>query len=154
MGYEGSAFFENTVNCSNAKNKHLAKIYRDDEDLSKTNRYVQQHMDLLEAELTAKLRQKYPRCNIEIEKFPQIFKGEFNGNKLVNAGSINPNPTNSVVIGKHIYIPDQNNSTFQKDISDKMKKKGLIPHFVNTFEFAHSLQGNLHCSSQTIPLCR
>lgn len=144
-----------TVTCSNATNNDLANLYRDNDVLSRTNKYVQQHMDLLEDEVSQKMRAKYPTCNIEIMKFPQLFEGKFDSTgKLSEANSINPNPTNSVVIGKHIYIPDQNNSAFQKDLKEKMLKMGLIPHFVNTFEFAHSMQGNLHCSTQTIPLCR
>ncbi len=143
------------VTCSTAKNKHLAKLYRDDSELSKTNKYVQQNMDLLEGEVTNKLRAKFPGCKIDIVKFPQLFESKFDAEgRPTGANSINANPTNSVVIGKHIYIPDQGNSAFQKDIREKMKKMGLTPHFVNTFEFAHSYGGNLHCSSQTIPLCR
>ena len=144
-----------TVTCSNATNKDLANLFRDNKDLSRASKYVQQHMDLLEAEVSQKLRAKYPGCNIEITKFPQLFEGTFDSTgKLSKANSINPNPTNSVVIGKHVYIPDQNNSAFQQDLREKMQKMGLIPHFVNTFEFAHSMNGNLHCSTQTIPLCR
>ncbi|MBY0554960.1 protein-arginine deiminase domain-containing protein [bacterium] len=147
---------EKFVTCNDASNKHMAKLFKTDPALVRSNNYVQAQMDILEQDLKRQLAKMYPGCNIEIKKVPQLFDGGNIGpdGKLNGVSSINPNPTNGVLIGDQYYIPDQANKTFQKYMRDHLKENGLKANFINTYDFAHSLQGNLHCSSQTIPLCR
>ena len=69
--------------------------------------------------------------------------------------SINPNPTNSVSLNQTLIFPEQKNSIFsdylKKDIAENL---GLNSSFVNTWQSAHTSDGNLHCSTNTFRYCR
>lgn len=38
-------------------------------------------------------------------------------------------------------------------MEEAYKKRGLKSEFVDTFDYAHEGQGNLHCSTNTIHVC-
>ena len=71
-----------------------------------------------------------------------------------NVQSLLPNPTNGVILNKTMIFSDSENSTFNKYLSKEMKKRKIKPRFVKTYEFSHIREGNLHCSSHTIPYCK
>ena len=69
--------------------------------------------------------------------------------------SINPNPTNSVLLNGTLIFPQQRNELFsnylKKNVADVL---GLKSDSVNTWQSAHTNDGNLHCSTNTFRYCR
>jgi hypothetical protein len=54
-----------------------------------------------------------------------------------------------------LLLSDTYNNTFRNHIKNKIEATGQKDvHFVNTWTYANSGTGNLHCVSQKIPFCR
>lgn len=147
--------------CSNMTNDEMYRLFTSDEELKSYNELVQSHMDNLKIEIQAKLKNKLPRCSIEFIEAPDLFFGGQvvhgrNGKELPNGMglSILPNPTNAISINDTVISPDPSNAAFKLYLEKEYRKKGLNPEFVDTFDYAHQGEGNLHCSTNTIHICR
>ncbi len=152
--------------CENATNGQIVDLFNTDPELSQETKDEQKKLDEIEESLKAKLKVTHPNCNIRIEKFPSLFVADayqsqsfdseknsiVQGKKL--SLSINPNPTNGVVIGNQYYMPSQGNKEFAEYMKKTIEKNGLKVNEINTQESTHFERGNLHCATQTIPLCR
>lgn len=133
-------------------NADLAKTMKSDPELKALNEQVQARMNRFVGELKLRLAAKYPGCEPEVLEFPQLFVG---GGDFENARALSlfPNPTNGEIVGKNYLQPQAGNDAFAKDMKEKLKKLGLEQKPINT-DFAHRLQGNLHCSTHAIRYCR
>jgi hypothetical protein len=53
-----------------------------------------------------------------------------------------------------VLVPHPHNASFAAATTDAYNKVGLKQQFVETWDYAHSGDGNLHCSTHAIPFCR
>lgn len=70
-----------------------------------------------------------------------------------NHNSVNPNPTNSQVIGDLAIVPMQPNPGLSQAVAEAYKKAGLRTTEVNSFD-AHAGMGNVHCKSNEMRFCK
>ena len=146
--------------CSRLTNGDLVSLMTGNTDLKIYNELVQQKMNDLKQTVAEKLKAKFPQCHIDIFDTPDLFFGGSpvkgpNGYELPNRMglSILPNPTNAVSINDTVISPEPSNSAFKKYIKAQFETRGLGTEFVDTFDYAHQGQGNLHCSTHTIQIC-
>ncbi len=153
---------EDYSDCINMTNGEVYKLLSSDSELKIYNQLIQEKMDSLREEVERKLKNKLPQCVPDFIDVPDIFfggkpvEGE-NGKYELPKGmglSILPNPTNAISINDTIIAPDPSNDIFQKYMEDEYKKRGLKTEFVDTFDYAHVGDGNLHCSTNTIHVCK
>jgi hypothetical protein len=52
-----------------------------------------------------------------------------------------------------LLIPESNSNTFNDYINEELKKKRMKSSYIDVWEFAHMLDGNMHCSSHSINYC-
>lgn len=150
-------------------NYDLASKMTEDDNFNKLNNTIQESIDKDTALIKEKILSRLPQCKnfFDVIEVPNIFssladpiKINPNTNKLElkqNAMSINsiyPNPSNSVVMNKTILFPNPENKAFSSYLGDEMKKRGLKYKSVNTWDYAHVGDGNIHCSSHTLNHCR
>ena len=53
-----------------------------------------------------------------------------------------------------MIFSDTENGAYNDYLKNEMEKRGINYSSVRTWDYAHLGQGNLHCSSHTIPYCR
>lgn len=148
--------------CENMTNAEVLNALENDKELRIYNKLVQEKMDALKAEVTQKLKNKLPQCEPDFMEVPDIFFGgapidKGNGQYELPQGmalSVLPNPTNNISIGDTVIAPDPSNAAFMKYMKEEYAKRGLKSEFVDTFDYAHQGHGNLHCSTNTIHICK
>lgn len=67
--------------------------------------------------------------------------------------SLNPNPSNTQVIGKAAVFPRQFNRAFEKSMNRTFQSLGLRPRSTDSYS-ANAGSGNVHCTSNEIRVCR
>ena len=72
----------------------------------------------------------------------------------LEGNSLLPNPTNGVVSNDTIIYPDPSNQAYRDYLTRQAKLINMESGFVDTWRPSHSLEGNLHCSSQALRYCR
>lgn len=144
-------------------NRQMFDLLMNDPDFVETNKLVQIKMNKAKADMAAKLKQRLPQCtNIKFIDAPDIFHNtyfaEIDGVKQLpepgRAGSIFPNPTNSVLANETMIVSETPNKAFNDIVKGQLKNSGLKTAFVDTWNYAHSGDGNMHCSSHSIPYCQ
>lgn len=156
------AHAEDEEKCGNITNAEVYHALENDKELRIYNQLVQEKMDALKTEVTQKLKNKLPQCEPDFLEVPDIFFGgapieKENGKYELPDGmalSVLPNPTNNISINDTIIAPDPANDVFMKYMKEEYAKRGLKSEFVDTFDYAHQGQGNLHCSTNTIHICK
>lgn len=150
------------TDCANMTNGDVLRVLTSDSDsdLKRYNELVQQEMDNLKRDVAERMKEKFPNCNIDIVDTPDLFFGGHvvkgpNGDELPHqrGDSILPNPANAVSVNDTVISPDPSNAVFKKYIQNLYASKGLKSEFVDTFDYAHQGDGNLHCSTHTIQIC-
>ena len=158
-----TAQVKETIDCEKITNGEVARVISEDPELRDYNNEIQKQMDMLKNDVYAKLKSAMPpTCNPEIIEVPNLFYGgsvvtDDNGNKsLPNqlGNSFLPNPTNAISINNTIISPDPGNAAFKRYLEAEYKKRGQNPQFVDTFDYAHQGYGNLHCSTNTLHICK
>jgi hypothetical protein len=148
--------------CAGMTNAEVLKAISGEDNLRKYNELIQEQMDALKLEVQKKLNAKLPKCKVDIIDVPNLFYGgqavEISPGKfeLPNgmASSFLPNPTNSISINDTIISPDPVSPVFRSYLEDVYKNNGLKSEFIDTFDYAHQGDGNLHCSTNTIHVCK
>lgn len=144
-------------------NRKMLELLSQDQNFMDTNRLVQEKMNKAKSDMKAKLNEKMPQCkNIHFIDAPDLFYNnifaEINGARELpqpgRAGSLFPNPTNSVLANETLIISETPNYAFNDKLSKILKQNGLKSTFVDTWNYAHRGDGNLHCSSHSIPYCQ
>ena len=150
---------ERARECYNMTNRELAELIESDPEIKAFNESVEKAIQDFKTDLLAKLKTKYPQCSPQTLDIPDLFIGmmdEDGGKPTYAKGtgeSIFPNPTNGEIIGNTFILPEPVNPAFKKDIDAQVRATGLKTDYIDT-NFAHMLQGNLHCSSHTMRYCR
>ncbi len=71
-----------------------------------------------------------------------------------SASSFFPNPTNGLMMNNSVIFPGPGPAAYKDYLNSSIRALGLTPAHVDTWDYAHSAQGNLHCASHSIPYCR
>ncbi len=116
---------------------------------------IQKRMDSFKIELKEKLKKALPQCEPQIVDVPYLFEGNYDAKEksVTGALSLFPNPTNGQMLEKTYLAPKAGNKAIQKSIEETYKKLGVDVKTVDTF-FAHTQNGNLHCSTHLLRYCR
>ena len=147
----------------NITNGDMARLIESDPDYSLTNKLVQEKMNNTKEEMKKKLAARLPQCKeIKFLDVPDLFYNktfaEINGEKVLPqpgvAGSLFQNPTNSVLANKTMIISETPNFGFNDYMKKLTQKQGIKAEYVDTWNFAHISDGNMHCSSHSLPYCR
>lgn len=145
--------------CYNMTNKELADMFEDDYEMKEFNESVEKATQKFKQELLAKTKKAYPQCNPKTVDLPDLFIGDMNYDvepptyAMGTADSIFPNPTNGEIVENTFILPEPVNPAFKADIDKSIKDLGLKTDYIDT-HFAHTLNGNLHCSSHAMRYCR
>lgn len=144
-------------------NAQFLKAMQEDPEFKEYNELVQKTMDDNKKKVTDQVLARLPQCraHLNIMDVPDLFYGTLGtdaaGNKILpkpgNGGSFFPNPTNSVIANNTVVFPDPQNPLFRDYLSKDLKGKGIKSSFIDTWDYAHLGDGNLHCSSHSIPYC-
>jgi hypothetical protein len=137
-------------------NREMLAAFATMPELTQYNQLVQEKMD----ENKRRVRARYPQCaDSNFKDVPDIFMGfVVEGSSPMQlasktGSSMFPNPTNGVMAGNSFIFPDPQNAAFRRYLSNNVLT-GVTPRFVNTWDYAHELEGNMHCSSHAIRYCR
>ena len=156
--------------CSKVTNAQIAKAFETVERIRINNALVQVKMDEARKILEAKLKERLPQCRPTFIEVPQLFNGSYPVEDP-NAGpdaplqkryqlreksllSVLPNAANSVLVGNAVLSPHPQNAAFARYLEQAYQKSGLKSEFIDTYDYAHSGNGNLHCSTHSIPACK
>lgn len=170
FSFFNKAFAEERVKgdeCSQMTNEDVYRLFSEDKNFKDYNQLVQAEMDRLKGDIQLKLKKKLPACNLDFVQVPDLFFGgelvedEFTENKMEGSQlparmghSVLPNPANSISVNETLISPEPSNKTFKTYLQEEYKKRGLKPEFIDTFDYAHQGNGNLHCSTSTMHVCR
>lgn len=145
-------------------NENIHQAILKDEKLIKLNNQIQDSIDKDKELIKNKILARLPQCGkyFDILDAPDLFYGsapiEKDGKlQLPNPGDINsfmPNPTNSVLMNKTILLSESGNPSFDNYVEQELSKRKIKTEKIDTWDYAHVGQGNIHCSSHSIPLCK
>lgn len=134
-----------------------------DPEFNDYNQLVQKAMDESKKKITDKILSRLPQCrkHLSVMDVPNLFYGtttvDENGKKELplpgDGGSFMPNPTNAVVANKSIIFSDPQSPLFRDYLTQELKRKNVGTSFIDTWDYSHLGDGNLHCSSHSIPYC-
>lgn len=151
-----------TCEIESITNAEFLKAMKEPEFLD-YNELVQKSIDESKKKITQKILSRLPQCNkyLSLIDVPNLFYGtpteDENGVKQLakpgNGGSFMPNPTNSVVANGNIIFSDPQNPLFRDYLIKELKQKKMQASFIDTWDYAHLGNGNLHCSSHSLPYC-
>lgn len=143
-------------------NSEFLKAMKDPE-FQDYNKLVQKTMDESKKKITEKILSKLPQCkkHLSLIDVPDLFYGtamvDSSGQKQLprpgDGGSFMPNPTNAVVANNNIIFSDPQSPLFRDYLTQELKRKNIGASFVDTWDYSHLGDGNLHCSSHSIPYC-
>lgn len=71
-----------------------------------------------------------------------------------NANSFFPNPTNGVIANNTMMYPGPVPQAYREYLDTRTRALGLTPAHLDTWDYAHTGSGNIHCSTHSIPYCR
>jgi hypothetical protein len=69
------------------------------------------------------------------------------------ANSLFPNPANALVMNNTIIFPGPLASPYDDYLKEKVGALGLTTANVETWDYAHVRNGNIHCATHVIPYC-
>jgi hypothetical protein len=153
-------------NCSkklaNITNGEMASLMEKNKYFQTMNNLVQEKMDANRMVIDKKIKERLPQCKeIKFVEVPDLFYGhglaEVDGKTELpepgNARSLFPNPTNSVLANQTMIVPMGPNLEFNLHVKNSLANQGLKSKFVDTWNYAHSGDGNMHCSSHSLTYC-
>lgn len=127
------------------------------------NELVQKSLDESKEKIKQQVLAKLPQCrnHLNIIDVPNLFYGTLTKNhkgedelpRPGDGGSFLPNPTNSVIAHKSVIFSDPQNPLFRDYLTQELKRKNMKASFVDTWEYSHIGNGNIHCSTHSIPFC-
>ncbi len=146
-------------------NNELVSGMKKDQQFLQFNKLVQKSMDDSKKIIKKKLIEKLPQCAkyLDFVDVPDLFYSRYGVNESMtgpeltipgNGGSVFPNPTNSVLANNSMLISDPKSKVFKDYMDGMLKKRGIKSKYINTWEYAHLGDGNMHCSSHTIRFCK
>ncbi len=134
-----------------------------DPEFRNYNELVQKSLDESKVKIKQQVLNKLPHCknHINIIDVPNLFYGTLTKNhkgedelpRPGDGGSFLPNPTNSVITHKSVIFSDPQNPLFRDYLTQELKRKNMKASFIDTWEYSHIGNGNIHCSTHSIPFC-
>lgn len=131
--------------------------------LKEYNEHIQKSINESKKKIIDQVLSRLPQCKpyLLTVDVPDLFYGTLKVNadgtkelpKPGTGGSLMPNPTNSVMSNNTLIISDPQNGLFKTYMEKELEKNGVKSTFIDTWDYAHLGDGNLHCSSHTIPYC-
>lgn len=132
-------------------------------ELKEYNQHIQKSINESKKKIINQVLSRLPQCKPYLLTIdvPDLFYGTLKVNadgtkelpKPGTGGSLMPNPTNSVMSNKTLIISDPQSGLFKDYMKKELEKSGVKSTFIDTWDYAHLGDGNLHCSSHTIPYC-
>lgn len=162
----GVVSFKGTAGCGKMETLTNAEFLTgmNHPDFKDYNDLVEAHMQASINKIKDNILRRLPQCarHIDIVPVPDLFYGtpaiNEQGVKSLprpgDGGSFIPNPTNSVVAGQGVIFSDPQNALFRDYLTDTLRSRGLRASYIDTWDYSHLGDGNLHCSSHTIPYCQ
>lgn len=162
-------FDELEVNCKKnidqVSNLEMNEIMKMDQEFLDFNQAITESVERDKALIKSKILSRLPQCAAYYNEIdaPGLFYGgkaikEADGKlslKRPDTGdSFLPNPTNSVLMNKTVIFPDSGNKLFNNYMQEEMEKRKMKADFISSWDYAHIGNGNIHCSSHSIPHCR
>jgi hypothetical protein len=150
-------------------NGEVAAALSGNHKLAILNELIQRKMDQARELMRRRVHQRLPQCEITFLELPQIFAGGAPVETDAPAGapleqryalpegtmtSVLPNGANALSVRDTVMVPHPHNSVFAEDTRAQYQRLGIRPAFIDTFDYAHVGDGNLHCSTHAIPFCR
>jgi hypothetical protein len=144
-------------------NLQMSEFMKSDEDFKLLNTLVDEKMQKNKDAINSKLKERLPQCkDFKFVEVPDLFYGhgiaEVNGKPELpqpgNMLSLFPNPTNSVMANQTMIVSKSPNKAFDLSVKLELEKQGLQSKFVDTWNYAHTGEGNMHCSSHSLTYCR
>lgn len=144
-------------------NQQMSDFMKSDEEFKIINDLVDEKMAKNREAIRAKLQERLPQCkDIKFVEVPDLFYGygvaEVNGKQELpqpgNMLSLFPNPTNSVMANQTMIVSKSPNKAFDLFVKAELERQGVKSKFVDTWNYAHSGEGNMHCSSHSLTYCR
>lgn len=133
------------------------------------NSLAQQKMDQLKEKIVSKISEILPECknHIDVIDVPDLFfsprysiqqneldwKGLTENDSRWLAQSIFPPMVNGVVSENTVILPDPHQPIFSEYLEKELRKRQVRVSFMNTLDL-HEYDGNLHCFSNTLRVCR
>ena len=151
---------------------HIDKIPNDiiyqgiakDKNLFNLNIQIQNSIDSDKRLIKSKILSRLPQCEKYFDELdvPNLFYGsapiELDGKMYLpiggDADSFLPNPTNSVLMNRTILLSESGNSVFDSFVESELEKRQLKTERIDSWDYAHVGNGNIHCSSHSIPFCK
>jgi hypothetical protein len=146
-------------------NNLIKEALMKDNDIRGLNQAIQDSIDKDKLLIKTKILEKLPQCEkyFDVLDVPDLFYGaspfKTTDGKLTlanpgDAGSFLPNPTNSVLMNRTILLSESGNPVFDSYMEEELKKRQLNMEKIDTWDYAHTGQGNIHCASHSIPYCQ
>jgi hypothetical protein len=163
-----SEAYAETFNCADhideVPNEILVNGLKDFKDIVNLNQAIQESIDKDKELIKKKILGKLPQCAsyFDIVDVPDLFYGspaiEKNGKFILpspsDVASFLPNPTNAVLMNRTILLPESGNPVFDDYVTEELKKRKLATEKIDSWDYAHVTQGNVHCASHSILYCR
>ncbi|MBB6053502.1 protein-arginine deiminase family protein [Armatimonas rosea] len=67
-----------------------------------------------------------------------------------NGLAVLPNPVNSLVVGKRVFVPDPAFAPYRHQIATLFTELGLSPQFLDIWEPYHTAAGEVHCGTNAL----
>jgi protein-arginine deiminase len=67
-----------------------------------------------------------------------------------NGLAVIPNPVNSLVVGKTVFVPDPCFTPLRRALASPLSSLGLTVHFLDIWEPYHTASGELHCGTNAL----
>ncbi len=161
---------------NNVTNSQLWNAMKDRAPFLEYNALIQAAMDRSKRKMYDKILERLPQCRPFFPDIASMFTPvpnlfsispasetgshvtSINGNRelvigLSGANSLFPNPTNSIMMNNTLIFPGPVTTPYKSYLEEQTRRLGLTPSSVDTWDYAHTGQGNIHCSSHSIPYC-
>lgn len=142
-------------------NQDVIEAIKNNDKLKDYNADVQKRIDKFKGDILSGVQKSMSGCKPDIIEVPDLFFGDTvknpDGTHSAADGSghsILPNPTNAITVNDTVIAPEPYNEAFKQSAVSSYESKGLKSEFIDTFDCAHRKEGNLHCATNTIHVCR
>lgn len=148
------------IDCEGIKNGQVAKALRKNtKGMGKANAAIQEIMNDAKTKIKAEILAS-TGCDVATIDIPQLFWGQNPriGRKKIYLPphkylSVMPNGTNNLSLSQAVLTPHPQNEAWARYIDQVYSEQGIKNVFVDTFDYAHVVDGNLHCATHAIPVC-
>jgi hypothetical protein len=148
-----------------ATNGEIYDAIQADDEIRDYNMLVQKEMDQIRRDVVGRIGQDLPQCrnNINVIEVPNLFHGapvvrHRDGTMELPVPGFGdamlPNPTNGIITNHTMVYPQQFNRAFTGYLTGATAATGLAVDYVDTWDYAHRGNGNLHCSTHALRYCR